>query len=411
MRFSDNEVNLRFLSLKQKNFPRKLYFKSYLEKCDLEWKVERVSLDKAGLNDYILDTIVGFAPYISLEFNVFSEYREEAIENYDKLMTLIDFIRPVYRAEKNAGAESYADLTFTMDKLLNQEPNMFFRFKGLPKILKAPHSSFVLDAGGKKRAETLPEVSIDDLPMAITQFNYLINKEMGYLQVPYDGTTEQRKELFSSGKMRLIPIAYKISMAFRVVAQPANFATINYGTNDLTKVKFPGETIFLTETAGPAAARGFIGGGGAGGVGGGGGAGGAGAPAPAASASFKIGWAEIQVNTLTVNGETKLTTFDDLFQAFESKLRTDAFTNGIQIQDQYLKIQARTKGLIAFSNLKSLKEKTTELKALYEKTDFGTATVNTLAEIQASSTSNKTLQILSGYLNTAIFEIIKYLGP
>ena len=406
MRFSDNEVNLRFLSLKQKNFPRKLYFKSYLEKCDLEWKVERVSLDKAGLNDYILDTIVGFAPYISLEFNVFSEYREEAIENYDKLMTLIDFIRPVYRAEKNAGAESYADLTFTMDKLLNQEPNMFFRFKGLPKILKAPHSSIVLGAGGKKTAETLPEVSIDDLPMAITQFNYLINKEMGYLQVPYDGTTEQRKELFSSGKMRLIPIAYKISMAFRVVAQPANFATINYGTNDLTKVKFPGETIFLTETAGPAAAGGFLG------AGGGGGAAPAGAPAtPAASASSKIGWDEIQANTLTVNGETKLTTFDQLFQAFETKLRTDAFTNSIQIQGQYLKILAGTKGLKAFSNLKSLKEKTTELKALYEKTDFGTATVSTLAEIQASPASNRTLQISSGYLNTAIFEIIKYLGP
>jgi len=71
MRFSDNEVNLRFLSLKEASTPRKLYFKSYLEKCDLEWKVERVSLDKAGLNDYILDTIVGFAPYISLELMFF----------------------------------------------------------------------------------------------------------------------------------------------------------------------------------------------------------------------------------------------------------------------------------------------------------------------------------------------------
>ena len=222
MRFSDNEVNLRFLNLKSLQNPKKLYFKSYLEKCDVEWKVERQQLDKAGLNDYILDTIVGFAPYVSLEFNVFSEYREEAIDNYDKLLELIDYIRPVFTATNEAGpkAQSYKDLQFSLDTFLNQEPVLFFRFKGLPKILKVAHTR-VVDVDGGKKPLPLPDVTVDDLPMGITQFSYLINKEMGYLQVPYDGTLEERKLLFASGKMRLIPIAYKVSISFRIIASPA----------------------------------------------------------------------------------------------------------------------------------------------------------------------------------------------
>lgn len=185
MRFLDNNIKI-IINPKAGSNLEPIIFKAYLEKSDIQYAIKEVGLDYAPVSYGNASTATKVLQSLDLVFNVFSEHRNETIENYIKLHRLIDNIKPVYVGRGAAKVRDSAN-TFGLISII---------FKGLP----------VINADGK-----------DELRIAVKNFNYSINQEMGFIELPYDSPNKFNDSLYVSGKMRLVPIAFKISIGGQIV--------------------------------------------------------------------------------------------------------------------------------------------------------------------------------------------------
>jgi hypothetical protein len=203
MDFQNN--NLRLI-IKGDPADEPLSFKAYLEKSDVQVKFVDETLKYTPLG-YTNNTLLTKIVYnIDFSFNVFSEDFDEAVQNYVYLHKLINMIKPKYTIKNN--------------QYIPDPKNIFgllqIYFKGLPVLSK-----------------------FDYLPVYVTNFNYQINKDMGFIEgnFPYDLKGDERldyeqldreaKTAASIRKVnfegialfknyRLLPLAYKLDIAGRV---------------------------------------------------------------------------------------------------------------------------------------------------------------------------------------------------
>jgi hypothetical protein len=182
MRFKDNNINIKIIEL-QSN--ANLKFKAFLEKSDITYKILDQELSFAPLDWTSSKVQTRMLQSLDLVFDVYSEDREECIKNYKDLNILINWLKPKY--------------TKTGEMLTPSVQNAFGRiaidFNGFPRISKTP----------------------GPLKILVSTFSYSVNKEMGYIEIPYNGSDEEKKKIYVEGKMKLIPISYKLSIGGQIL--------------------------------------------------------------------------------------------------------------------------------------------------------------------------------------------------
>ncbi len=151
MLFADKKINLAIESVNPK---QTIFFKAFLEKSDLQVKFLDENLKYTPFG-YINNTILTKTQYnVDFSFNVFAEDREQAILNYDDLHILLHMMKPNYN--------------FAYSQYIPRPENLFgnikIQFEGMPQLRK----------DGEKA-----------LPVYVTNFNYQINKDLGYILAPF----------------------------------------------------------------------------------------------------------------------------------------------------------------------------------------------------------------------------------
>jgi len=193
MRFIDPNIRLHIIDKQAVNSQGKLEpidydFKAFLEESKTQIKTLDTNIQYAPLNFTNNTQFLKTQYSVDLSFNVFSEDRQEAIENYDKLHKLLNVVKPNYRFVNN----QYLPIAGNIFGLVS------IKFSGLPRLSKQK----------------------DELDIYITNFAYTINKDMGFLELPYnpfDSKDPDRTQLFVSGKNMLMPIAYRLDISGRVL--------------------------------------------------------------------------------------------------------------------------------------------------------------------------------------------------
>jgi hypothetical protein len=157
-------------------------FKPYVEKAELTFAMEEVQLPYAGPslpNDKIPIRLVH---NLNLGFKVFSENRDEAISNYDKLHRLINAVKPKTTIDEFGRRRPRAENLLGYLKVF---------FQGLPNVAKVNEK--------------------DPYVIHVTSFSYTINKDLGYIHLPYNNI-DNRKTFFAEKGMRMVPIGYDVSL-------------------------------------------------------------------------------------------------------------------------------------------------------------------------------------------------------
>jgi hypothetical protein len=218
MRFLDKEnIGLKFY---KKITNQTIFFKAYLEKNEVQYKIQETVLPALSTGDGFSHLRTRIFNEISLDFNVYSENLEEAAENYEKLHILINFIKP--RVAYNSGDGYKYDIQEN-----DPRADLFFSFKGMPRIL----NSKILErdpSTGVYDLKSNPELDIDDIPIQVFNFSYSINKDMGYIEMPSDVRERLSGKLFSEKGTTLVPISYKVSIVARVSANIEFFNNVIY---------------------------------------------------------------------------------------------------------------------------------------------------------------------------------------
>jgi len=173
MRFKDENIRLRINGLS---------FKAFLEDSDINHVTKEQPLPFSPLsfvNDAMATRLNETAKFT---FNVFSETREECITNYRSLLALIQSIKPIYYILDDQYVPSNSNVT----GLVN------LSFLGMP--------------------------SRNSVDLHLTSFNYSINKEIGYIEIPLSEISNTNKSSFYDvSGMKLVPLAYKISLDGKVL--------------------------------------------------------------------------------------------------------------------------------------------------------------------------------------------------
>lgn len=194
MRFIDDNIRLKIYDKEKpihnnnKILSPNYSFRAYLEKSDVQIKTLDTNIQYAPLNFTNNTQFLKVQYQVDFSFNVFAEDREEAIQNYDQLHSLLQTVKPSYKYVNN----QYLPNAGNIFGLLSVE------FSGLPRLSKRSSK----------------------LDIYVTNFAYTINKDMGYLQAPYnpyDKNSPDRSQLFVTGQNNLIPIAYKLDISGRVL--------------------------------------------------------------------------------------------------------------------------------------------------------------------------------------------------
>jgi hypothetical protein len=185
MDFIDKNIRINFLPEEGKP----LSFKAYIEKSDITYQILEQNIEivpTTFTNDTIATRVL---QNLDLVFNVFSESRREAYDNYVKLHELIHSLKPIY---KDVNSEYRADdrNTFGLMKI---------DFDALPII--------------KQNGSNLLEIYVKS-------FSYLINQEMGFIQMNYPVLKNEPDKIYSldvGPRSKLVPIAFKISLGGRIL--------------------------------------------------------------------------------------------------------------------------------------------------------------------------------------------------
>jgi hypothetical protein len=229
MRFDDLSTRLLIKGIEStdNNEPPSFEFKSYLEKSDVQVKLLDSNIQYAPLNFTNNTQLLKTQYSVDFSFNVFSEDREEAFDNYDQLHKLLYLLKPSYTQIGN--------------QLLPKSSNIFgiitLQFDGLPRISK----------------------TVKELTIYVNNFSYEVNKETGYIHAPYNpivlqGTGEQqqkiqeekinRQNFYTQGQMSLVPVAYKLNISGKVLLsldESINKNTITY--DPVKPVEAPNEPV------------------------------------------------------------------------------------------------------------------------------------------------------------------------
>ena len=173
MRFKDENIRLRINGLS---------FKAFLDDSDINHVTKDQPLPFSPLsfvNDSIATRLNETAKFT---FNVFSETRQECVNNFKSLLALIQSIKPIYRILDDQYVPSNSNVT----GLVN------LSFLGMP--------------------------SRSNIDLHLTSFNYSINKELGYIEIPFSEISNpDNPSFYDKAGMKLVPLAYKISLDGKVL--------------------------------------------------------------------------------------------------------------------------------------------------------------------------------------------------
>jgi hypothetical protein len=183
MRFLDDNINLRLEYLGTGGGTYK--FKAFIEKSDIAFKIEENPIGIIRSDKAVDKQLYRIVYDLSFSFNVFSESREEAYQNFNKLNGLLPKLRPE-KIPTTSGllntSEVFGDANFRV------------HFSGFPQLGKTHKNS---------------------MDIVINSFTYTINKDMGYIELPIP----QEKALYTKDKMVLVPISYKIDFSGRITSE------------------------------------------------------------------------------------------------------------------------------------------------------------------------------------------------
>lgn len=174
MRFSDNDIRLLINGLK---------FKAYLEDSDINHVTKDQALPLAPIsfnNDSMATRVNQTAKFT---FNVFSETREECVNNFNNLLSIIESIKPLYTIMDDQYVPNSANITGFVS----------LSFAGMPY---------------KSR---------NAISLHLTSFNYSINKEIGYIQIGKSELGGKPARFYEKSNMKLVPLAYKLSLEGKVL--------------------------------------------------------------------------------------------------------------------------------------------------------------------------------------------------
>lgn len=174
MRFSDNDIRLLINGLK---------FKAYLEDSDINHVTKDQALPLAPIsfnNDSMATRVNQTAKFT---FNVFSETREECVNNFNNLLSIIESIKPLYTIMDDQYVPNSANITGFVT----------LSFAGMPY---------------KNR---------NAISLHLTSFNYSINKEIGYIQIGKSELAGGQPKFYEKSNMKLVPLAYKLSLEGKVL--------------------------------------------------------------------------------------------------------------------------------------------------------------------------------------------------
>lgn len=181
MLFQDQDLRLNILNTQSGSL---LSFKAYLEDSDITYEVKDQQLPfvpTSFTNDSMALRVTEKAKFT---FNVFSETRQECVENYINLNKLITSIKP-----------SYSYVFDQISPYLSNVVGYFnINFKGFPD--------------GR-----------DNILLHLNSFSYNINKDLGYIHVPVSEINGNIPSYYDSTGMKLIPIGYKISLEGKILLE------------------------------------------------------------------------------------------------------------------------------------------------------------------------------------------------
>lgn len=190
MRFIDQNIllNIKPITIEndqEKSLGKDFFFKAFLDTCDVSFDLQTQQL--VGFSQFNINDKLQYKTIrkVKLAFDVFSESREECIINFEYLEKFIDYLRP--------------NMDYIGKAVVPTDNTIFgnYRivFSGLPSL-----SSNLTGKDGYK--------------IQLTNFSYGINKEMGYIEVPYYSSDPniKYKSIYDTGNMKLIPIAYKLNI-------------------------------------------------------------------------------------------------------------------------------------------------------------------------------------------------------
>ena len=183
MRFSDDNINIKLEYLGTGGGTYK--FKAFIEKSDIAFKVEENPIGIIRADKVIDKQLYRIVYDLSFSFNVFSESREEAYENFNKLNGLLPKLRP----EKIPTTSGFLNTSDVFG-----DANFRVHFSGFPQLGET-HKKY--------------------MDIVINSFTYTINKEMGYIELPIP----EEKALYTKDKMVLVPISYKIDFSGRITSE------------------------------------------------------------------------------------------------------------------------------------------------------------------------------------------------
>jgi len=219
MRFVDEEI---LIKITNRDTDQTRFFKSYLEKNDIT--VQVVELVNP-LTTFLYDNtkLLSRPNYkLDLVFNVFSENRDEAIENFEKMHFLLDMVKPTVYYEVN-----------DISKI---DPKPYDKVAKVNSYIAARHKSFedAKNAFAAAGLDIADEQSNSKIRLQLKYFPRISNSkksdiynvfpiaisctpnlEMGYVQVPY--WTNKRDELHVTNQMNMIPISYKVNFSANIV--------------------------------------------------------------------------------------------------------------------------------------------------------------------------------------------------
>lgn len=169
-----------------------LPFRAYLEDSDISYEMKEQSLPFAPISFNNDSMMLRVLQKLKLTFNVFADNREQCIKNYESLIKLIEYTKPMYYKVYDQWAPSP----------LNVVGYFTVKFNGLPLEL-------LVDGELKNQ---------DTVIIHLTSFSYTLNKDVGYINVPYysDGRYENYSSKDETGS-KLIPLAYKISLEGKIL--------------------------------------------------------------------------------------------------------------------------------------------------------------------------------------------------
>ena len=192
-------------------------FKAYLEDNSETYEIKETTLPFVALNDLNNAIITRVLQKVRFVFNVFSEDRKEAFDNYKHLKQLINTIKPTYYKVNGQYVPSAKNLY----------GSVYLKFGGMP-------------------------LTKNGVNIQIYNFTYEVNKEIGYIQMP--SGKEGYKDFYRAGNMELVPLAYKVTIEGRLpnnIAGQANIVHVDKTetTGTVTETTTSTTTTSTTATA------------------------------------------------------------------------------------------------------------------------------------------------------------------